>query len=118
MRHYSTDTRHILQAPNPYFGWFLYYTIYEKYHFVSEISQQTHKMYEKYGHNYSNLPWSQILFIYLTCISNIGYLITVLNMNKINPFFYEISKANKILVYEKVAIITQIWHRTIEVGSY
>ena len=47
---------------------------------------------------------------YFTCTSNTLYLITVPNMNKINSCFSEIShQIHK--MYEKVTIITQIWHR-------
>ena len=42
-------------------------------------------------------------------MSNAWYLITVPNMNKITTFFSEISQVLK--SYEKIAIITQIWHR-------
>ena len=39
------------------------------------------------------------------------YPVTVLNMNKINPVFSEISQQTH-KMHEKVSIITQIWHRT------
>ena len=42
--------------------------------------------------------------------NNTWYLITVPNMNKISPFFYEISQQIH-KMYEKVAIITQIWQK-------
>ena len=38
------------------------------------------------------------------------YMISVPNMNKINQFFYEMSQQPH-KMYEKVTIITQIWHR-------
>ena len=47
---------------------------------------------------------------HFTSISNTWYLITVLNMNKINPFFSETSQW-KHKLYGNVAIITQIWHK-------
>ena len=72
--------------------------------FFSEISQQTQNIYETHCHNYSNLAWSLMLFY-----MHHQYLITVQNMNKINPLSSEIANKNK--MYEKVAKITQIWHR-------
>ena len=47
---------------------------------------------------------------YFTYISNTWYLITVPNMNKINPFFSEISQQIH-KMYEKLATITQNWQR-------
>ena len=44
---------------------------------------------------------------HFTCISNTWYLITVPDINKINPFVSWISQQAH--MYEKVAIITQIW---------
>ena len=43
-------------------------------------------------------------------MSNTLYLLTVPNVNKINPFFSQLlQQIHK--MYEKIAIITQIWHR-------
>ena len=47
---------------------------------------------------------------YFTCIGNTQYLITVPNMNTINPFFPRISQQIH-KMFEKVAILTLIWHR-------
>ena len=44
--------------------------------------------------------------LYYTFISNTWHLITVPNMNKINPFFWERSQQT-LKIYEKIAIITQ-----------
>ena len=73
--------------------------------FFSAISQETHKIYEKYCHNnYSNFAQSQMPFY----IYQQRFLITVPNMNKNNPFFSEISQQIH-KMYEKLATITQIW---------
>ena len=69
--------------------------------FVSEISQQTHKIYNMYCPRITQI-WHRAK-CYFTCISHTWYLITVQNMNKINLFFSEIShQIHK--MYEKVAI--------------
>ena len=52
--------------------------------FVSEISQQIHKMYEKVV--IITEIWHRGK-CYFTSMSNAGYLITVPNMNKITTFF-------------------------------
>ena len=61
-----------------------YYTKYEQnQHFLFwDITR--HKMYEMYC---LNLAWSQVMKCYFTWINNTSYRITLLNMNKINPFF-------------------------------
>ena len=73
--------------------------------FLSMISQEIHKMYEKVS-TITQIWHSQML--YFTSMSNACYLIIVPNMNKITAFF-EISQALK--TFEKILIITQIWHR-------
>ena len=55
--------------------------------------------------------WNRAKY-YFTCITNTWYLITIRNMNKINPFFSAISQQMH-KMYNKVAIITQIWYRPI-----
>ena len=44
------------------------------------------------------------------CISNTWYVITIPNMNQINKFFSELAQQTH-KMYEKAALITEIWHR-------
>ena len=74
--------------------------------FLSEISQQMHKMYEHVAIIIQIWYKAKCCF---TCMSNTLYLISVSNMNKITTFISELSQVLKI--DEKITIITQIWHR-------
>ena len=89
---YVSNTLYLSNVPNkinPYF---------------SEISLQN---VWKNGHNYSNLIQRKCDF---NCMSNIWYMIIVPIMNKIATFFSKISQQT-LKIYEKIHIITQIWHR-------
>ena len=55
--------------------------------FFSDISQQTHKVYEKVAINFP--IWYRAI-CYGTSMSNTWYMITVSNMNKLPSFFSEI----------------------------
>ena len=56
--------------------------------FFSEISQQTHKMYEQVA--IITQLWYRVKY-YSTSIRNTWYLIIVPKLNKISTFFYDIS---------------------------
>ena len=78
------------------------------YIFSSEISQQIQKMYEKSGHNYSNVAQSQILFYkHEKCI--VPDNCTKYENNSPHPSPKQSQQTLKI--YEKLPIITQICYR-------
>ena len=79
--------------------------------FFSEISQQYTKCMNKWSYYQITHIWHRVK-CYFTNMRNAWYLITVPNMNNITTFFSDISQQTlNIKFYEKIAIITQIWHR-------
>ena len=70
--------------------------------FISEISQQIYKMYEKVA---IITPIWLTAKCYFTRISNAWYWTTVPNMNKFTTFFSEISQLT-LKIYEQIDIIS------------
>ena len=84
-----------------------YCTKYEQNQHIHFRVITTLKMYEKMV--IITQIWHRAK-LYFRSLSNLWYLVTVPNMNKIATFFSEISQQTH-KIYEKVAIITKIWHR-------
>ena len=68
------------------------------------MSLQTYKMYDIMS---INATLGHRAEVYFTCTKLLLWLITVSNINRINPFFSKISHQKK--MYENIAIITRIW---------
>ena len=49
--------------------------------------------------------------VYFTYIKLLLWFITVINMNKINPFFYKILQQTHKMYIKQIVIITNVWHR-------